>query len=372
MEYRSTMWYNTLSALIYIMYGKDIRQTQAITGYVPHRGKMIYKKDKKLKKIKILSLVMAVLISITALVSCSGRTAVITIAGTGITQDVYRYIVLNCRRDIETAYSEDVWETGDAGEAKEELCRNIADYMCTLCTICALGRDYGIEWNSQEVLAQVEITKFQYTEELGGEEAFEEELGKMYMTEDVFEFIAAVDILKGEIYGRIAESDEKYTDKEYLSDLFASDDLIRIKQILIGGENAGTDEENLKTAGAIHDRLMAGEDFDDLVSDVNYDLYMFNNPDGYYIMKGTRDKAFEEAAFSLEEGEISEVTKTSSGYSIIKRYEKDPEYIEKNFDSLTDEFYETLYTRAYEEKYPSVRSEVTTVPMQNRLLDIRW
>ena len=64
-------------------------------------------------------------------------------------------------------------------------------------------------------------------------------------------------------------------------------------------------------------------EIDALIEQYGEDLYMFNNPDGYYIIRGNRWEAFEDAAFSLDVGEFSEVVETEAGFSILMRYEKE-------------------------------------------------
>mgnify|MGYP002519598256 CR=1 FL=1 len=81
-------------------------------------------------------------------------------------------------------------------------------------------------------------------------------------------------------------------------------------------------------------------------------VFMFNNTDGYYVTRGNFHEEFEDTAFSLEIGEVSGIIKTDAGLSIIKRYEKDAAYIEKNADSLASDYIEGLYNIALD-KYSS-------------------
>ncbi|MBR5632708.1 MAG: peptidylprolyl isomerase, partial [Clostridia bacterium] len=145
---------------------------------------------------------------------------------------------------------------------------------------------------------------------------------------------------------------------------------IRVKQILVGEANSAVDQVNLEKAQDIKSKLDAGADFDELCREFNNDLYMFENDDGYYIMRGTRNFEFEEAAFALAVGETSDVVKIDVGYSIIKRYEKDAEYITENFDELTSEYYESVYSIMYEEKYEELSGELVSLPDAYDVLDV--
>jgi len=71
---------------------------------------------------------------------------------------------------------------------------------------------------------------------------------------------------------------------------------------------------------AILERIKAGEKFGKLAKELSTDKGS-GKKDGNlgYFTKGMMVKQFEEAAFKLEIGEISESIKTEFGYHIIKR-----------------------------------------------------
>ena len=97
-------------------------------------------------------------------------------------------------------------------------------------------------------------------------------------------------------------------------------------------------------------KLNNGADFDEMIQQYGGDLYLFNTDNGYYISRGSYHEAFEEAAFSLEIGEISGIVKTDAGFSIIKRYPKDAEFIAENFNVLADDYIRGRYNLILAEK----------------------
>ena len=111
-----------------------------------------------------------------------------------------------------------------------------------------------------------------------------------------------------------------------------------------------TDAEALALANKILERIENGEDFDSLIQKYGKDLYMFNNDDGYYVCRGTLHEAFEEAAFSIDVGEVSGIVKTDAGYSIIKRYEKEESYLKEHFDELAENYITSCYNLALEKR----------------------
>ena len=94
---------------------------------------------------------------------------------------------------------------------------------------------------------------------------------------------------------------------------------------------AQTEEE----AQYIYKLLKNGADFNTLARQVFQDTTLRNNG-GYlgYFTWGDMDAAFEEAAFSLKPGEISQPVKTAYGYSIIKVEDKfqNPMMLQSDFE----------------------------------------
>lgn len=312
---------------------------------------------------KAAAVILAILLLLPFLVSCDKNSkSVLTVDGFEVPYHIYRYVVINSRRDLEAEFGEGVWKSEKADEVKKLLADNVRDTLANLYTVCSLGRDYSLTWDSGAVDAQANVEYREILSEYDGKNAFKSELEALAMTEDTFLFVISNDILNNEVFNALISSDKKYTDTDHLDALFAGDEFIRVKQILVGGENGNSDEKNAAKASQIKERLDLGEDFDKLSREYNNDLFMFENDDGYYIMRGTRSFEFEEAAFALEVGEISDVVKTDAGYSIIKRYEKDADYISENYQALCDEYYESVYTALYEERYDKIMKELTELP----------
>ena len=88
---------------------------------------------------------------------------------------------------------------------------------------------------------------------------------------------------------------------------------------------------------------------------------------GHYLTRGTWDKAYEDAAFALKMGEISDVVlatgespktgKTVPTYYLIQRERLDEDYIDKNLSALQDEYYASEIYSDLEEKRESLTFE---------------
>ena len=129
--------------------------------------------------------------------------------------------------------------------------------------------------------------------------------------------------------------------------------LIKLPQEDIDQYNAMVDEgkteeadkyldEKLKAiepkAMEVLEKAQNGQEFEKLIEEYGEDPGMEDNDVGYIVRQdGSFVPQFEEAAFSLEEGEISDLVASSYGYHIIKLYEKMPEKVytlEEKYDEL--------------------------------------
>ena len=82
-------------------------------------------------------------------------------------------------------------------------------------------------------------------------------------------------------------------------------------------------DEARKKIEEVMKRVKTGEDFAALAREVSEDTDSKNNGgDLNYFSKGQSPQSFEDAAFALKKGEISDIVKTDSGYHIIKVTDK--------------------------------------------------
>jgi len=237
----------------------------------------------------------------------------------------------------------------------QELNADVEETIVTLYATLAMCEEYGIRADDAYITDSLEITMDAVYEEYEYDyKAYAEAIAQHNMNDSVYRFVLRNELLADELLNAMIERGEIPNDDASVQAVFDSDEFIRVKQILISTEDdmlfsSGdrlSDEECLATAENLLNQIKSGADFDELVQKKGQDLFMFNNDDGYYFARGYLDQAFEDAAFSLNIGETSDVVKTSAGYSIIKRYEKDPAYIEKHFDDLREDYIGGLYNLA--------------------------
>jgi peptidyl-prolyl cis-trans isomerase C len=120
------------------------------------------------------------------------------------------------------------------------------------------------------------------------------------------------------------EEVKKYYDDN--PDKFKQDAQVKVSHIMImissDADQAKKDEAKKKIGEALK-RVKAGEDFAVVAKEVSEDT---GSKDGGgdldYLSKGQTPQAFEDAAFALKQGEISDIVETPNGFHIIKVTDK--------------------------------------------------
>jgi peptidyl-prolyl cis-trans isomerase C len=156
---------------------------------------------------------------------------------------------------------------------------------------------------------------------------FEKALTSANLTEKQFKAftrknIVIDNLLQKEVLGKISVSDadaKKFYDEN--QDKFKAPEQTRASHVLITVDQKATPEEKKKAkekADAIKKRVAAGEDFAAVAKAESKCPSAAKGGDLGYFGKGQMVPAFEEAAFALKPGQISEVVETQFGYHVIK------------------------------------------------------
>jgi len=112
---------------------------------------------------------------------------------------------------------------------------------------------------------------------------------------------------------------------------------IRVSHILV---------DNIDTAQTLFERITAGENFEQLAFDYSIDPEAKRNKgDLGYLLWGALVDEFQEAAFSMEPGEVSPPIKSRFGYHIIKLVDKSPNENRQDFDSMRESIKNQLIRR---------------------------
>ncbi len=139
--------------------------------------------------------------------------------------------------------------------------------------------------------------------------------------------ISINDYINEEVAPSVEVSDDEilgyYNDNP---DRFREQESIRASHILIRVEDAADDQKKTahRTIKDIKKKIDKGESFEDLAKTYSDCPSGSQGGDLGYFERGRMVQPFEDAAFALELGEVSDIVETSFGYHLIKLMEKKP------------------------------------------------
>lgn len=167
------------------------------------------------------------------------------------------------------------------------------------------------------------------------------------------EVISKIEISEEEIADYYEQNKELYFDNQTR---------VRASHILISFDNR-TKEEALAIAEEVRQRALDGEEFSELAMEYSEDPSVsVNLGDLGFFPRGRMVEPFEDAAFNLSVGEISEPVETSFGYHIIyKTGEEQPGYLslEDVADDISTVLLDTKQKEAVENYIAALREQAT-------------
>lgn len=207
--------------------------------------------------------------------------------------------------------------------------------------------------NQEKKKEKIKISKEELNEEMtaymesyGGEDAFKEVLASNGVEMSAVEKnIENYLVTKKLLEPRIAITDDEM--KEYFEenkDSYAQAEQVQASHILV---------EDEATAKEVRKKLDEGKDFSELAAEYSTDAS--NSETGGelgYFARGEMVSEFEDAAFALEVGTISDPVKTEHGYHIIKVTDK-----KQAKDAVFEDVKEDIKTALFDSK---MESEYTT------------
>lgn len=286
-------------------------------------------------------------------------TPVMNIGGYEVPYELYRYVAMNYKNEYEAGLDEaaaaELW-LGDEGKTcLEALEASTVNTLKSLYVTLSLAETYNLTPDSTLINETVSTRMDEIYESYENDmDAYLASLEPFYMNDSVYRFLTQDAVLTEELFYAMLNNGDILAEEDALRAKIESDEFIRVKQILIAADNGNTPEDNRALAEKAYAELKKGADFDAMIDKYGEDLYMFNNPDGYYIIRGNRWEAFEDAAFSLDVGEFSEVVETEAGFSILMRYEKESSYMNTHFDALCQEYFDAAYNALLQEHLATI------------------
>ena len=278
----------------------------------------------------------------------------------------------NTQDQYESVYGEEIWKTNLNGVTLEESVKDtVLAELAQIKTMNLLARQQGVVLDESEQKLAKEAARKYY----GSLNQTERE--EMQVTEEIIENLYAEFALAGKVYEYIIKDIYPEISDDEARTITILDILIKTCTIDGTGRRVAYDEN------AKEDALERAEEIRRLAmeEDSDFEQLVFQYSEGekgtVSFGKGEMDKAFEDAAFNLGNGEISGIVETEEGYHIIKcistfnREETDANKIkiveqrrEEVFGQEYDAFVESLTRTLNEELWDTVtfikNEEVTT------------
>jgi peptidyl-prolyl cis-trans isomerase C len=214
--------------------------------------------------------------------------------------------------------------------ARRQLRKKVLDDLINQELVVQEGKKVGLEPQQEQIDTEFGKIKKRFP----SQDAFEQVMKKQNMTEErLREIIERAFIVKNVLEVKIEPLAKPVTDKEVADYYeahkgeFTDPEEIRASHILIKLSSGASDEEKTyskKEMQAILEEAKGGADFAELAKKHSQCPSAVRGGDLGYFARGDMVKPFEEAAFALEPGQISDIVETEFGYHIIRLEDRKP------------------------------------------------
>ncbi len=208
-------------------------------------------------------------------------------------------------------------------DQRDEVYRGVLDELIAFKLVLAEARARNIGVSTEEVASRIAEIRKQFQTE----DAFKKALASRQMTPADLESETRTEILvnrtiEAEVLPKVSVSPQDleafYRENP---EQFKEPEQVRASHILFPVDRAATPEAKKETraqAEAVLKRAKAGEDFAALAKEFSKDSSAAAGGDLNYFPRGQMVPPFEQAAFGLEVGALSDVVETDFGLHIIK------------------------------------------------------
>lgn len=287
---------------------------------------------------KLLKSLFAVLICVSTVTACTAKMdkPVATVEGQNITYARYLKELAIFKAQIQMQFGDAVWSQtfpGSDATFLEHLKTQILDNMVTNAILTQKAEKEGLKIDEKEFENEVKFT----VEALSSNETMKKYYEDNGVDEEYVRNMIRESMLASMYHDNFIEKNKatdeeikKYYD-EHLDTDFKKEQVkashILIKTIDQDGKDLPQDQIDKAKAkiDEIYTKLMAGENFEELAKANSQDPSKDNGGDLGYFGKGMMVPEFEQKAFSMNVGEVSEPVKTQYGYHIIKLTDKKTE-----------------------------------------------
>lgn len=322
---------------------------------------------------RILAAALALLCLALSLTACSNEeskqnaTVVATCNGYEIKYEELRFVTMFYKDTLAATYGEGIWDDPATAETyREELETMVLKHLnenYIILTACAANL---VDMTSENIDNYVtdQVNTFIKDGFDGKKSGYRKWLREHWMSESYFEFSLRVNYLESALFYTMLDNDRFEFDydniDEFVNYVETSPAYARTLHIYIANEDGEDPDVNLATAQRISDELQAIADPDarlkkmyEYIGSAINDDYDTVSTNGYYFTYGEMEEAYEEAAFSVEIGGVSDAFRCSGGNFVLIRLQPEADYIMYNSATLLQN-YQSAALGAYEETFREV------------------
>ena len=311
---------------------------------------------------------MSVILGI-SMIGCSSKVNkdenIATVNGSGIIVGNYEKVLGLNKQSMEAYYGNTIWdqEIEEGVKYKDKFKEMILDQMIYTEVIYEAAKKENLLPTEEEVNKSIE----EFNTSIKDNDAYKKQLKELGIDDNFlkyqFERNLASDNYKEKFNkDNSVTNDEikKYYDENkddfYIDQVEASHILIKT----IDDEDKKLSDEKKaeakKKAEEVLAKAKAGEDFSELAKEYSQDTVSAKNGgDLGFFKKGEMVKPFEEAAFSMKVGEISDLVESDFGYHIIKVTDKEDR--QKTFDEVKETIRKTLQDEKCDAQVEKLKEE---------------
>ena len=311
---------------------------------------------------------MSIILGI-SMIGCSAKVNkdenIATVNGSGITVGNYEKVLWLNKQSMEAYYGNTIWdqEIEEGVKYKDKFKEMILDQMIYTEAIYEAAKKENLLPTEKEVNKSIE----EFNKSIKDNDEYKKQLKEIGIDDNFLKYHFERSLASNN-YKEKFDKDNAVTNEEikkyyednkddfYIDQVKASHILIKT---IDDQDKELSDEEKEKAkkkAEEVLKKAKAGEDFSELAKKYSQDtLSAQNGGDLGFFKRGEMVKPFEEAAFSMKVGEISDLVKSDFGYHIIKVTDK--ENRQKTFDEVKDTIKQTLIEEKYNAQVEKLKEE---------------
>jgi peptidyl-prolyl cis-trans isomerase D len=164
---------------------------------------------------------------------------------------------------------------------------------------------------------------------------------------------------------KVSENELKEYYGQHLSE-YRVPDRVKASHVLFKTEGKSAEEISTleKTARDVLTQIRSGADFGDMAKKYSEDATAANGGEIGWIVRGQTVKEFEEAAFSMKPGQVSDLIKTAYGIHILKVLDKQSAHLQ-TFEEVKGQIQDQVEKQRLAEAQQSLASELERQLQQN-------